>query len=416
MGGSQSSGNEGYHVFGIQDNSPAQIAGLEPFFDFILAIGNTRLNKDNDTFKDLLIVNVEKPVKLEVYNMKAARVREVEVVPNNMWGGQGLLGASVRFCSFEGAHEHIWHVLDVEPNSPAALAGLRPQTDYIIGADQVLQETEDFFNLIEAFEGKPLKLMVYNTETDAIREVMVTPNGAWGGEGSLGCGIGYGYLHRIPSCPVVPNKKAEVPAPPVTSTPPHNPEKGYTEAPLVAPSSPTDRTSESPGLEQELTNLTVESSLLPPPIQRVMDPGFPPGSTDSLGAHDLPSILNDAVSSSSSTTFNTTTERNIGTDGILTSEELELHFDQTSAAASEDLNPVGAVPCAASPTEQDLDQDCSSISDLTAPTLPTSSEMLPDEHVAIDYMESLPKDLEECPSQGENSLRDSSVIEDEGKG
>ena len=26
----------------------------------------------------------------------------------------------------------------------------------------------------------------------------ITPNGAWGGEGSIGCGIGYGYLHRIP--------------------------------------------------------------------------------------------------------------------------------------------------------------------------------------------------------------------------
>jgi len=29
-------------------------------------------------------------------------------------------------------------------------------------------------------------------------KVTITPNGAWGGEGSLGCGIGYGYLHRIP--------------------------------------------------------------------------------------------------------------------------------------------------------------------------------------------------------------------------
>ncbi len=33
---------------------------------------------------------------------------------------------------------------------------------------------------------------------DAVREVLLTPNSAWGGEGSLGCGIGYGYLHRIP--------------------------------------------------------------------------------------------------------------------------------------------------------------------------------------------------------------------------
>lgn len=28
--------------------------------------------------------------------------------------------------------------------------------------------------------------------------MLLTPNADWGGEGSLGCGIGYGYLHRIP--------------------------------------------------------------------------------------------------------------------------------------------------------------------------------------------------------------------------
>ena len=107
----------------------------------------------------------------------------------------------------------------------------RPYTDYIIGADSVLHESEDLFTLIEAHEARPLKLYVYNTETDHCREVSfqnmstnnqlgliipilqsnqfyifktslvqvtITPNGAWGGEGSMGCGIGYGYLHRIP--------------------------------------------------------------------------------------------------------------------------------------------------------------------------------------------------------------------------
>lgn len=68
-------------------------------------------NKENDTLKALLKANVEKPVKLEVFNMKTMRVREVEVVPSNMWGGQGLLGASVRFCSFRRASEQVWHVL-----------------------------------------------------------------------------------------------------------------------------------------------------------------------------------------------------------------------------------------------------------------------------------------------------------------
>lgn len=159
--------------------------------------------------KDLLKANVEKAVKLEVYNSKTQRVRELEVTPSNMWGGQGLLGASVRFCSFEGANENVWHVLDVEANSPAALAGLIAHNDFIVGADQVLQDSEDFFSLIEANEGKPLKLLVYNTQSDHCREVVVTPNGAWGGEGSLGCGIGYGYLHRIPTRPVQPNTETK---------------------------------------------------------------------------------------------------------------------------------------------------------------------------------------------------------------
>lgn len=50
-------------------------------------------------------------MKMEVYSIKTTRVRELEVVPSNMWGGQGLLGASVRFCSFQGANENVWHVL-----------------------------------------------------------------------------------------------------------------------------------------------------------------------------------------------------------------------------------------------------------------------------------------------------------------
>jgi len=203
MGGSQSvevpgGGTEGYHVLRVQEGSPGQQAGLEAFFDFIVAIGNTRLNQDNDTLKNLLKANIEKEVAMTVYSSKSGTVRELFITPSTLWGGQGLLGVSIRFCSFEGANENVWHILDVSPSSPAELAGLRQYSDYIIGADSVLHESEDLFSLIEAHEGRPLKLYVYNTETDHCREVTITPNGAWGGEGSLGCGIGYGYLHRIP--------------------------------------------------------------------------------------------------------------------------------------------------------------------------------------------------------------------------
>ncbi|KAK5645996.1 hypothetical protein RI129_004460 [Pyrocoelia pectoralis] len=135
---------------------------------------------------------------MTVYSSKTQVVRSVNIEPTEEWGGQGLLGVSIRFCSFEGANENVWHVLEVHPSSPAEIAGLRSFTDYIIGADSVLHESEDLFALIEAHEARSLKLYVYNSADDCCREVTITPHRDWGGEGSLGCGIGYGYLHRIP--------------------------------------------------------------------------------------------------------------------------------------------------------------------------------------------------------------------------
>lgn len=271
MGLSQSAevsegGTYGYHVHGVQPDSPAEKAGLQPFFDFILSLDSKRLNEENELLKEVLKANMEKSVKMEVYSSKTLRVRELQVVPSNMWGGQGLLGASVRFCSYQGANENVWHVLDVEASSPAALAGLQPHSDFIVGADQLLQDSEDFFSLIEAHEGKALKLLVYSTQTDACREVMVTPNGAWGGEGSLGCGIGFGYLHRIPAQPDV-SPPAPVPAVPKEEPPSQIPSHGYTEAPLMAPSSQSEDV-------LDVEQIAIQEATVPPPVQRVTDPGL----------------------------------------------------------------------------------------------------------------------------------------------
>ncbi|KFP28252.1 Golgi reassembly-stacking protein 1, partial [Colius striatus] len=320
----------------VQENSPAQQGGLEPFFDFIIAIGHTRLNKENNMLKDLLKANAEKPVKLEVYNIKTMKIREVEVIPSNMWGGQGLLGASVRFCSFQGANEHVWHVLDVEPASPAALAGLQPYTDYIVGSDQILQESEDFFSLIESHEGKPLKLMVYNTEADSIREVVVTPNGAWGGEGSLGCGIGYGYLHRIPTqSKKQPESKPPSPSPEAGTPVPLT--NGYTETPLLAPVSQSDNSEIVTNLDhssdQAMSGYSPESSLSPPPpLQRVMDPGF----LDMSGI-SFPE-LNDTSNMSSSASFNMPAEDALGgTEKLTSNNDASAYFENATALAPEDV-------------------------------------------------------------------------------
>uniref|UniRef100_A0ABI7YVA3 PDZ GRASP-type domain-containing protein n=1 Tax=Felis catus TaxID=9685 RepID=A0ABI7YVA3_FELCA len=277
MGSSQSveipgGGTEGYHVLRVQENSPGHRAGLEPFFDFIVSINGSRLNKDNDTLKDLLKANVEKPVKMLIYSSKTLELRETSVTPSNMWGGQGLLGVSIRFCSFDGANENVWHVLEVESNSPAALAGLRPHSDYIIGADTVMNESEDLFSLIETHEAKPLKLYVYNTDTDNCREVIITPNSAWGGEGSLGCGIGYGYLHRIPTRPFEEGKKISLPGQ-MTGTPITPLKDGFTEVQLSSVNPPSLSPPGTTEIEQGLSGLSISST--PPAVSNVLSTGVP---------------------------------------------------------------------------------------------------------------------------------------------
>ncbi len=95
---------------------------------------------------------------------------------------------------------NIWHVLDVPANSPAETAGLLPYSDYILGTpDGVLLGESGLSELVEDHIGRPLRLYVYNNEYNVTREVTIQPSRDWGGEGALGCVLGYGALHRLPA-------------------------------------------------------------------------------------------------------------------------------------------------------------------------------------------------------------------------
>ncbi|XP_044266961.1 Golgi reassembly-stacking protein 2 [Tribolium madens] len=274
-------GTEGYHVLRVQENSPGSKAGLEAFFDFIVAINGTRLDQDNDTLKQILKNGIGKQLPMTVFSSKTQSVRSVTIEPSDSWGGQGLLGVSIRFCSFEGANENVWHVLEVNPDSPADLAGLRSFTDYIIGADSVLHESEDLFALIESHEGRSLKLYVYNSIDDSCREITITPNSNWGGEGSLGCGIGYGYLHRIPvrGNPPAPTQATFKP-PPATSfnPPPLTPVSAFNPPPVSSFNPPPP---------------TPVSAFNPPPVSTVNPPTPIPVSTINPPTPVPSSLFND---------------------------------------------------------------------------------------------------------------------------
>ncbi|KAI8085167.1 GRASP55/65 PDZ-like domain-containing protein [Halteromyces radiatus] len=206
MGGIQSTeyGRYGFHVLKVKENSPAYHAGMEQFFDYIVAINGISLEDgDTDILMTTLQQHKDKPLPLTIYSSKERAFREISLIPATDWSTdpneKSLIGCSIRYCTYERAGEYVWHILDVSPNSPAEMAGIIPHTDYVIGSPQtVLKSDDDFYNLVEENLGKPLRLYVYNTEWDSCREVIIVPNRDWGGTGSLGCDVGFGLLHRIP--------------------------------------------------------------------------------------------------------------------------------------------------------------------------------------------------------------------------
>jgi len=147
----------------------------------------------------MLDESVGKEIKLTVYNSKTDQDRVTTIIPSDNWGGNGKIGANIRHISTRGVHENVWHVMDVYPKSPAERAELQDYVDYIVGTpDLLFDSSEDFFSLVKSNEKRNLMLYVYNIKHDAVRQVTLIPDRNWGGEGSIGCDVGYGYIHRIP--------------------------------------------------------------------------------------------------------------------------------------------------------------------------------------------------------------------------
>jgi hypothetical protein len=135
-----------------------------------------------------------------VWNIKNKTQRFVTLTPTTSWGGKGLIGVTIRMDDYAIAEENLLRVLSVEQHSPAFIAGLTPQTDYMLGTTMDSFENEDVLaNVLEECEENVVEMYVYNTVSDVVRVVTLIPTMKWkGGRGLLGAEIGRGYLHRLP--------------------------------------------------------------------------------------------------------------------------------------------------------------------------------------------------------------------------
>ncbi|KAJ3305016.1 Golgi reassembly-stacking protein 2 [Kappamyces sp. JEL0829] len=181
----------------IHPNSPAFAANLDVYFDFITHLAGVRVRTEKELLS-IIGAHWRKPLSLIVYSSKTTTLRNVTIIPQGSEQARATLGCAVKLCDFNQAHERVWHILDVSDDSPAMHAGLVSNTDYIVASREGdLYEKQDFGALVGLYEGKQLSIWVYSSVLDTVREVFIVPNSKWGGDGMLGCDIGYGQLHRI---------------------------------------------------------------------------------------------------------------------------------------------------------------------------------------------------------------------------
>ena len=205
MGNAESTAPEttyGYRVLGVQASSPASKVGLVSFFDFIVeANGEPLWDKEVSHFVHLIRDFQDRELPLVVYNCKDQSRREVRLVPTTQWAGEGRLGVAIRFDSYLDAADHMCRVLEVEPDSPAELAGLSPRgTDYLLGTAEIgFSDTDVLHDELSLHVDRTVEFYVYSSETDEVRVVVLLPNAQWGGEGLLGANVACGFLHRLPS-------------------------------------------------------------------------------------------------------------------------------------------------------------------------------------------------------------------------
>ena len=137
-----------------------------------------------------------------VHNIKSNSQRLVKIAPSSTWGGAGLLGVTIRLDNYGGADERLIRLLSVEHNSPAAIAGLVPNNDYLLGTTSTGFDTDEILaEVLMVHADRIVELYVYSSESDVVRVVTLMPTLSWGGRGLLGAEVGTGYLHRFPkSC------------------------------------------------------------------------------------------------------------------------------------------------------------------------------------------------------------------------
>lgn len=190
----------GFRVILVTDGSPAQKAGLESYVDFIISANGIQLSPDK-TLNTIISKSLNCRVMLKVYSILTDNYRDVQVQPSNSWGGDGLLGATVRWENWKNCQG--LRILEVIPDSYAHQLSLKPREDYILGTESTsINEVSTFEDLL--LENKTFQLFVLSSKTGKVRKIPMK------GGLQLGCTVGEGMMNSIQTIEIKEDEKTEV--------------------------------------------------------------------------------------------------------------------------------------------------------------------------------------------------------------
>ncbi|KAF2433778.1 hypothetical protein EJ08DRAFT_647075 [Tothia fuscella] len=108
-----SSTDDVWHIMDVAPNSPADIAGLLPYGDYVIGASDVVVRGEGGLV-GLVEDNIDHPIKLLVYNHEYNVTRPVDITPSKTWGGLGSLGCTLGF----GALHRIPAPLEEPPAGP----------------------------------------------------------------------------------------------------------------------------------------------------------------------------------------------------------------------------------------------------------------------------------------------------------
>ncbi|KAH8114310.1 GRASP55/65 PDZ-like domain-containing protein [Phellopilus nigrolimitatus] len=136
-----------WHVLDVLEGSPAESAGLVPYGDWIVGWSGGVLASESD-FYDVVEAHEDKPLRVYVYSFDFNTLREVVLVPNRQWGGEGLLG-----CVF--GYGLLHRIPPVQEDSTLQHGQFYDEAEVFVPADKEEYKKHDYGFERDEFEAVP---------------------------------------------------------------------------------------------------------------------------------------------------------------------------------------------------------------------------------------------------------------------